>query len=131
MQKLDIMHLIRKNRILINSKIAKFGSTKNSEIFSHRIYWCIKNRIKYFIDWNSYVSKNAKIRSSHIKMTENHSIHIRIPIVCFSEYQSEIFDENFIQWDENEKKHAIQINCILNIMTPHVNQINNIENIEM
>ena len=47
------------------------------------------------------------------------------------EYQNGIFDENFIQWDENGKKHASQINRILNTMAAHVSQIKNIENIEI
>ena len=64
-----------------------------------------------------------------IKMIENHSIHIRISIIYFPEYQNKIFDENFIQWDKNEKKHVTQINRLLNITTLHVNQIN-IENNE-
>ena len=57
-----------------------------------------------------------------MKMTENYSVCICISIFYFSEYQNETFDKNFIQWDENEKKHASQINRILNIMTSHVSQ---------
>ena len=65
-----------------------------------------------------------------MRMTENHPIRLRTPISYPPEYQSGIFDENFIQWDENGKKHASQINRILNTMAPHINQIN-IENNEV
>ena len=41
--------------------------------------------------------KMQKYALRTMKMTENHSIHIQIPIFYFSEYQSEIFDETFIQ----------------------------------
>ena len=41
--------------------------------------------------------------------------------ILFFEYQNEIFDEDFIQWNKDEKKHTSQINRILNIMTSHVN----------
>ena len=75
--------------------------------------------------------KMQKYALRTLKMTENHSIRIRTPIFYFSEYQSGVFDENFIQWDENGKKHAFQIDRILNIMTSHVSQINSIENIKM
>ena len=65
-----------------------------------------------------------------MKITANHSIRLRTPIFYPPRYQNGIFDENFIQWNENEKKHASQINRILNIMTLHVDQIN-IENNEI
>ena len=74
--------------------------------------------------------KMQKYAFRTMKMIENDLIRIRISISYFSKYQSEIFDENFIQWNENEKKHASQINQILNIMTSYVNQIN-IENNEV
>ena len=73
--------------------------------------------------------KTQKYALRTMKMIENNSIRIRISIFYFSEYRSEIFDENFIQRDKNEKKHTSQINRILNIMTSYVNQIN-IENNE-
>ena len=75
--------------------------------------------------------KMQKFALRTLKMSENHSIRIRTSIFYFSEYQNETFDENFIQWDENEKRHASQINRILNIMTCYVNQISNIENIQI
>ena len=75
--------------------------------------------------------KMQKYALRTLKMPENHSIRIRTPIFYSSEYQTGIFDENFIQWDENGKKHASQINRILNTMTSHVSQTNNIENIEI
>ena len=56
-----------------------------------------------------------------MKMTENHSICLRISIFYSSEYQNKIPDENFIQWDENKKTHTSQINRILNTITLHVN----------
>ena len=74
--------------------------------------------------------KMQKYALRTMKMTENHPIRIRTPISYPPEYQNGIFDENFIQWDENGKKHASQINRILNTMAPHVNQIN-IENNEI
>ena len=74
--------------------------------------------------------KMQKYALHTMKMTENHPIRICTPISYPSKYQSGIFDENFIQWDKNGKKHASQINRILNTMAPHVNQIN-IENNEI
>ena len=65
-----------------------------------------------------------------IKRTKDHSIRLRTSIFYFSKYQNEIFDENFIQWDKNEKNHASQINRILNTIKSHVNEIN-IENNEI
>ena len=61
-----------------------------------------------------------------MKMTENHSIRIFTSIFYFSENQNKLFDENFIQGDENEKKYT----SYLNTMISHVNQIN-IENHEI
>ena len=46
--------------------------------------------------------KMQKYALRTVKMTENHLIRIRTSIFYFSEYQNEIFDENFIQWNENE-----------------------------
>ena len=71
--------------------------------------------------------KMQKYALRTMKMTENHSIRIRTSIFYFSEYQNEIFVENFIQWNKNGKKHTSQINRILNTMASQVNQIN-IEN---
>ena len=56
-----------------------------------------------------------------IEMTENHAIRICISIFYFFAYQNKIFEQDFIQRDKNEKKHASQINRILNNMTSHVN----------
>ena len=43
-----------------------------------------------------------------MKMIENHSICICTSILYFSKYQNEVFDEHFIQWNENKKT------CFLN-----------------
>ena len=75
--------------------------------------------------------KMQKYALRTIKMNENHSIRKRTSIFYFPEYQNGIFDENFSQWNENEKKHASQINRILNTITAHVSQIKDIENIEI
>ena len=41
--------------------------------------------------------KMQKYASRTMKMTENHLIRLRTSILYFSEYQNEIFDENFDQ----------------------------------
>ena len=74
--------------------------------------------------------KMQKYALRTMRMTENHPIRLRTPISYPPKYQSGIFDENFIQWDENGKKHASQMYRILNTMAPHINQIN-IENNEI
>ena len=74
--------------------------------------------------------KMQKYALCTMKMTENHPIRIRTPISYPPEYQNGIFDENFIQWDKNGRKHASQINQILNTMASQVNQFN-IENNEI
>ena len=52
-----------------------------------------------------------------IKMTQNHTIRICTSASFFHKYLNKILDENFIQWDENGKKHTSQRNGILNTMT--------------
>ena len=47
--------------------------------------------------------KMQKYALRTMKMTENYSIRLRTPIFYSSKYQNEVFDENFIQWNENEK----------------------------
>ena len=42
-----------------------------------------------------------------MKMTENYSICINTLIFDLLKYLKRIFDENFIQWNENEKKHVL------------------------
>ena len=67
--------------------------------------------------------KMQKYALRTMKVTKNYSIRSRTSIFYSSKYQNEIFDEN-------EKKHASQINRILNIMISHINQTN-IENNEI
>ena len=43
-----------------------------------------------------------------IKMIENLLIRIRISIFYFFKYQNQIFDENFIQRNENEKSTSFK-----------------------
>ena len=47
--------------------------------------------------------KMQKYALRKIKMTENYSVHMHTSIFYSFQYQNGIFDENFIQWDENEK----------------------------
>ena len=68
--------------------------------------------------------KMQKYALRTMKMIENYSIRIRILIFYLSEYQNRVFDEHFIQWDKNGKKHVCQINRILNVMASHINWIN-------
>ena len=67
--------------------------------------------------------KMIKYALHTMKMIKNYAIYIRTPIFYFSEYQNQVFDENFIQWNENEKRHTSWLNWILNTITSYINQI--------